>query len=294
MGRALGVVIWLLTLASVVLFFSGWWFPTGITEHAPGIDRQFMITIIVVGIAFVAAQVGLGYAVWRFGANRANKDERAVYTHGNNRLEMLWTVITAVVFIGLAVMGQRVWASLHFNRAPADSFQVKVTAQQFAWNMQYAGPDGKFGRTDPTLIREDEQNFIGLDSRDPNSKDDLTTTTLAIPVNRPVELILRSKDVTHSFWVPQLRFKQDLVPGMEISVHFTPTRTGQFQLACAELCGMNHFSMKGTLLVLPQAQHSELMATPKAQFQTKLNEFVGKYEVGVVYDENGTMIGKSY
>jgi cytochrome c oxidase subunit II len=293
MGRALGVVIWLLTLASVVLFFSGWWFPTAITEHAPAIDRQFMITMVVVGIAFVAAQIGLGYAVWRFGADR-NKEERAVYTHGSNRLEMLWTVITALVFIGLGVMGQRVWAQLHFNEAPAGSFPVTVVAQQFAWNMQYAGPDGKFGRTDPSLIRDEESNFIGLDMRDPNSRDDLTTTTLVLPVNRPAELTLRSKDVTHSFWVPQLRFKQDLVPGMAIRVHFTPTRAGQFQLACAELCGMNHFSMKGTLLVLPQAQHTELLATPKAQFQTKLNELLGKYEVGVIYDENGTMIGKSY
>ncbi|HWT03719.1 MAG TPA: cytochrome c oxidase subunit II [Pyrinomonadaceae bacterium] len=293
MGRALGVVIWLLTLASVVLFFSGWWFPTAIVEHAPGIDRQFMITIIVVGIAFVAAQVGLGYAVWRFGAGR-NRDERAVYTHGNNRLEMLWTVITAVIFIGLAVMGQRVWAQLHFNQAPAGSFPVEVVAQQFAWNMHYAGPDGKFGRTDPSLIRDEEQNYIGLDGRDPASRDDLTTTTLVVPVNRPVELILRSKDVTHSFWVPQLRFKQDLVPGMAIRVHFTPTSAGNFQLACAELCGMNHFSMKGTLLVLPEAEHGALMALPKAEFQGKLNELAAKYEVGVIYDANGTKLGKSY
>ena len=294
MGRALGVVIWLLTLASVVLFFSGWWFPTAITEHAPGIDQQFMITIIVVGVAFVAAQIGLGYAVWRFGAGRGDKDERAVYSHGNNRLEMLWTVITAVIFIGLAVMGQRVWASLHFNQAPAGAFPVEVVAQQFAWNMHYQGPDGKFGRTDPSLIRDEEQNYIGLDGRDPASKDDLTTTTLVLPVNRPAELILRSKDVTHSFWVPQLRFKQDLVPGMEIRVHFTPNRAGQFQLACAELCGMNHFSMKGTLLVLPEAQHRELMALPKADFQNKLNELTTAYEMGVIYDANGAKIGKSY
>jgi cytochrome c oxidase subunit 2 len=294
MGRALGVLIWILTLASVVLFFSGWWFPTSISEHAPAIDRQFLITMIVVGIAFVLAQVGLGYVVWRFGADSKTKEERAVYTHGNNRLEMIWTVITAVVFIGLGVMGQRVWAQLHFNDAPAGAFQVEVVAQQFAWNMHYAGNDGKFGRTDPALIREDENNFIGLDDRDPSARDDLTTSTLAVPVNRPVELILRSKDVTHSFWVPQLRFKQDLVPGMAIRVHFTPTRTGLYQLACAELCGMNHFSMKGTMLVLPEAQHRELMALPQSDFQTKVNALAGTYEMGTIYDENGTKIGKSY
>jgi cytochrome c oxidase subunit 2 len=294
MGRALGVLIWILTLASVVLFFSGWWFPVSITEHAPAIDRQFLITMIVVGIAFVLAQVGLGYVVWRFGADSQKRDERAIYTHGNNRLEMIWTAITAVVFISLGIMGQRVWAQLHFSEAPAGAYQVEVVAQQFAWNMHYAGKDGKLGRTDPALIREDEQNYIGLDDRDPGARDDLTTTTLAIPVNRPVELILRSKDVTHSFWVPQLRFKQDLVPGMAIRVHFTPNRTGQFQLACAELCGMNHFSMKGTLLVLTEEQHRDLMSLPQSDFQSKIAELAKAYEVGVVYDDKGTKIGNSY
>ncbi len=294
MGRALGVLIWLLTLASVVLFFSGWWFPVSITEHAPAIDRQFMITMIVVGIAFVLAQVGLGYVVWRYGANSKIEGERAVYTHGNNRLEMIWTVVTAVVFIGLGIMGQQVWAQLRFNEAPAGAATVEVVAQQFAWNMHYAGKDGKLGRTDPALIKEDENNFIGLDEKDPSAKDDLTTTTLVLPVNRPAELILRSKDVTHSFWVPQLRFKQDLVPGMMIRVHFTPNRTGQFQLACAELCGMNHFSMKGTLLVLTEAQYGEVTALPQSDFQTKVNELKNSYELGVIYDANGTKIGNSY
>ncbi|HYJ46226.1 MAG TPA: cytochrome c oxidase subunit II [Pyrinomonadaceae bacterium] len=294
MGRALAVIIWLLTLASVVLFFSGWWFPTTITEHGPRIDQQFLITIVVVGIAFVAAQVGLGYMVWRYGAGSHNKEERALYTHGNNRLEVIWTVITAVIFISLAVMGQRVWAQLHFSDAPAGSALVEVVGQQFAWNMHYPGKDGKLGRTDPALIKEDENNFIGLDDKDPSARDDLMTSTLVIPVNRPTELILRSKDVTHSFWVPQLRFKQDLVPGMQIHVHFTPTKVGQFQLACAELCGMNHFSMKGTLLVLPEAQYNEVMSAPQADFQTKVNALKDSYELGMVYDEKGTKIGKSY
>jgi cytochrome c oxidase subunit 2 len=294
MGRALAILVWLLTLASVALFFSGWWFPTTITEHGPRIDQQFLITIIVVGIAFVAAQVGLGWMLWRYSANARNKEERALYTHGNNRLEVIWTVVTAVVFIGLAVMGQRVWAQLHFSDAPAGSPVVEVVAQQFVWNMHYPGPDGKLGRTDPTLIREDENNFIGLDEKDPGAKDDVTAATLVVSVNRPVELILRSKDVTHSFWVPQLRFKQDLVPGMQIHVHFTPTRVGQFQLACAELCGMNHYKMKGTLLVLPEAQYRDLMALPQSEFQSKVATFATTYDVGAIYDEHGTKIGNSY
>lgn len=294
MGRALAIIIWLLTLGTVVLFFSGWWFPKTITEHGPQVDQQFLITIMVVGIAFVAAQIGLGYMIWRYRANAQNKDERALYTHGNNRLEVLWTVITAVVFIGLAVMGQRVWAHLRFSEASADAFQVEVVGQQFAWNAHYPGPDKKIGHTDPTLI-DDQDNPIGLDKKDAAARDDIVGTTVVLPVNREAELILRSKDVTHSFWVPQLRFKQDLVPGMQIHVHFKPVNVGQFQLACAELCGMTHYKMQGTLLVLPQDELNDLMNRPKDQFQSRVDELKKKYEVGAIYDEKGTTkLGMSY
>lgn len=284
MGRALGILIWLLTLATVGLFFAGWWFPPPISEHAPSIDQQFLVTMIVVGIAFTLAQVGLGYVVWRYGASKNRKDERAVYSHGNNKLEAIWTIITAVIFIALAVLGQRVWAQLHFNDAPAGSYQVEVVAQQFQWNFHYAGADNKFGRTDPALIKDDEQNYIGLDSKDPNAKDDASVSALAIPVNRPVELILRAKDVTHSFWVPPLRFKQDLVPGLVIRVHFTATRVGKYELACAELCGQFHYRMKSFLLVLPEAQHRELTQLPQADFQKRITELLEQYEVGKTYD----------
>ena len=151
MGRVLAVIIWILTLGSVSLFFvKKWWFPEAISSHAAALDRQFLLTIIVVGVAFTAAQIGLGYVVWKFRDRGPN--DRAVYTHGSNRLEVVWTIVTAVIFIGLAVMGQSVWASLHFNKAPAGAFQVEVVAQQFQWNFHYAGKDGIFGRTDPALI----------------------------------------------------------------------------------------------------------------------------------------------
>src|SRR5688572_26887250 len=118
MGRALAVLIWVLTLASVAVVANGhWWFPEAISEHGPAYDRQFMITIVVVGLAFVAAQIGLGYAIWRF--RDTGDGTRAIYSHGNNRLEIIWTGITAVIFIALAVVGQRVWAQLHFQDAPA-------------------------------------------------------------------------------------------------------------------------------------------------------------------------------
>jgi cytochrome c oxidase subunit 2 len=277
MGRLLGIVIWVITLASLWMFLSKrWWFPESISDHGPSVDSQFMITIVVCGIAFAAAQIGLGWVVWRY-RDSADK-QRATYSHGNNRLEVLWTVVTAIVFISLAVMGQRVWASLHLNSAPAGSYEIEVVAQQFAWNVRYPGKDMKFGKTDPQYI-DDTNNPVGLVDTDANSKDDLVTPTLVVPVNRPVELVLKSKDVTHSFWVPQLRFKQDLVPGMAIRVHFTANKVGKYELACAELCGMNHYKMKSYMLVLQQSDFDALNQMPQNQFQDRKNQLLDSYQL---------------
>lgn len=277
MGRVLAVIIWIITLLSVLLFVSGkWWFPAPISEHAPALDRQFMITIVVVGIAFTAAQIGLGWMVWKY-RDTGSAADRAVYSHGSNRLEVVWTVITAIIFISLGVMGQSVWASLRLHDAPLGSYSVEVVAQQFQWNFHYAGKDGKFGRTDPKFIDDSSLNFVGLDNTDAAGTDDVVTSTLAIPVNRPVELRLRSKDVIHNFWVPQLRFKQDLVPGMEIKVHFTANKIGSYELACAELCGQLHFKMRSFMLVLPEEEIQALQAMPQEQYQTHLQELLKKY-----------------
>jgi cytochrome c oxidase subunit II len=275
MGRALAILIWLLTIGSVALFFMGWWFPPSISEYGAQIDSQFLITIIVVGLSFTAAQIGLGYTLWRYGDNKSA--ERATYSHGNNRLEIVWTVITAIIFIGLAVLGQRVWAQLHFQPAPADAVKIEVVAQQFQWNFHYAGADQKLGQTKPELISDSSLNFIGLDEADPNSKDDSVVSTLIVPVNRKVELMLRAKDVTHALWVPQLRIKQDAVPGLNIPFPFTATQVGQYEVACAELCGQLHYKMRANMLVLPENEHAELMSMPQARFQTRMNELLKKY-----------------
>ena len=277
MGRVLAVIIWIITLLSVLLFVAGkWWFPEGISEHAPALDRQFLITILVVGISFTAAQIGLGWMVWKY-RDTGSPTDRAVYSHGSNRLEVLWTVITAVIFITLGVMGQSVWASLRLNDAPPGSYTVEVVAQQFQWNFHYAGKDNKFGKTDPKFIDDSGLNFVGLDASDPNSADDAVTAALVIPVNRPVELRLRSKDVIHNFWVPQLRFKQDLVPGMEIKVNFTAKQVGKYELACAELCGQLHFKMRSYMLVVPEEEIQALQQLPQEQFQAKMVELLAKY-----------------
>jgi cytochrome c oxidase subunit II len=278
MGRALAVLIGLMTALSVWMFVNGkWWFPASISEHGPAYDQQFVLTIIVVGVSFVGAQLGLAYAVWKF-RDRGDK-ERAAYTHGNNRVEIAGVVVTTIVFVTVAFLGQRVWARLHFEPAPADASRVRVVAQQFQWNFHYAGADGKFGRTDPVLIKDESLNYIGLDEADAASKDDAVVSTLVAQVNRPVELNLASRDVTHSFWVPPLRFKQDAVPGLDIKVHFTPQKAGRYEIACAELCGQQHYKMKSYMLILPAEEYGPLVAMPQAQFQRRVTELYQKYPV---------------
>ena len=147
MGRVLGIAIWVITILSVLMFTTGrWWFPASISEHGPAVDRQFMITIIVVGISFAAAQIGLGWAVWKYRDTAAA--QRATYSHGNNRLEVIWTVVTAIVFISLAVMGQRVWASapefgasgLLSNRSSRPAVRMDVSLPRQGWSFWTHGP----------------------------------------------------------------------------------------------------------------------------------------------------------
>jgi cytochrome c oxidase subunit 2 len=248
MARALAVVIWLITLFGVALFSGRFgWFPETISEFGPAIDAQFMRTLVVVGVAFVLSQVGLGYYVWRY---RGTRSGEAVYTHGSTTVEIMMMALTTVVFVTLAVLGQRVWAQLHLTAAPSDAIQIEVTGQQFVWNIRYPGADGRFGRTDPKLMN-DQTNPVGVDTKDAASQDDVVSVNrMAIPVNRPIQVILRSKDVTHSFFVPALRFKQDTVPGLAIPVHFKALKTGEYEIACAELCGLGHHKMKGYLMVM--------------------------------------------
>lgn len=254
MAGALAILIWLITLAAMVLF-SGklGWFPEAISEHGPAMDAQFMRTLVVVAIAFVSSQVVLGWYVWRY---RDTGKGEVIYTHGNTKFEIGIALVVAVVFVIVAAMGQQVWAQLHLQDAPADAVQIEVTGQQFAWNIRYPGADGKFGRTDPKLIN-DQENPVGIDLKDAAAKDDIVSLNrMAIPVNKPIQLILRAKDVTHSFFVPALRFKQDTVPGLAIPVHFKALKTGEYEIACAELCGLGHYKMKGYLMVMEDAPYA--------------------------------------
>jgi cytochrome c oxidase subunit 2 len=239
-----------------------WWFPPAISEHGLAYDGQFMRTLIVVGIIFFLAQVILGYVIVRF----RNDGGRASYSHGNNKLETLWTSATAILFLGLVIMGTKIWAGVHFDEAPANSVNIEVMAKQFAWSFRYPGNDGKFGHTDLKLVNDSAGNPMGIDDKDPASKDDIVSASLKVPVGRPIKLIMHSRDVIHNFFVRELRMKQDIVPGMEIPLHFQADKIGIYEVPCSELCGLGHYQMHTTMQVMSQADFDQWM---QQQLQNK-------------------------
>ncbi len=252
MALAIALAVTLITIVSAGIFWSHhWWFPPDISTHGAAIDHQLTLTFIITGIVFVLAQLGLAYFVWKY---RDRGDGRkATYSHGNNALEATWTIACAILFIGLNLLGFHIWAAIHFTGSAPGAMKVEVWGQQFAWYFRYPGPDGQFGPTHVEKVNDAIGNFLGLDrEHDAASRDDIVTATLAVPVNREVELSLRSKDVIHSFFVRELRLKQDLVPGMEIPIHFTATKTGTYEIICSQLCGLGHYKMRAFFQVMSE------------------------------------------
>ena len=244
---------------------SEWWFPAAISRHAIGFDVQFDRTLMAAAIIFVVAQCALLIIAWRFRARA--RSARPPKKPTSSRLELVWTTATACLFLGLLFMGGHVWAGVQFTPAPPNSENIEVLAKQFAWNFRYPGPDGKFGRTDIHLIDDAANNPFGLDDRDPFAKDDITSATLRVPVGRPVKLTLTSRDVIHSFFVPAMRFKQDAVPGLMIHMHFRPEQTGDYEIACAELCGLGHYKMHGIMRVVSELDFQKWLAAREADKQ---------------------------
>ncbi len=259
-GRVLAVVVWLIGMA-IVGIGSRRWLPPLASEHGAGIDSMLNYLMITVGALVLSGHLVVGWFLWRFGRGQPVSFRLASW-----RIERRWSLVPVVLLAvvaegGVLALGLPVWAKI-YGEPPAGSLTVEVTGEQFAWNVRYAGADGKFGRTLPKRITLD--NPLGLDSSDPASADDIIALNeIRVPVNRPVRIRLRSKDVLHSFYLPYLRVKQDAVPGMNIELWFVPTRTGTFELACAELCGLGHYEMRGLLFVLLEEQFQHWLKEQK-------------------------------
>jgi cytochrome c oxidase subunit 2 len=253
MALLLMLIVWGLALyTGYYLFNDSYWMPTAISDAARQIDSQLLLTLAVTGVAFFAAQFLLGWFIFRY---RDRGQAKALYQHGDNRIEIGGMLIVTVVFVSVAFTGQKVWAQVHLTASPPNAVHVEITGEQFVWNVRYPGADGVFGRTDPKFY-EKIGNTVGVDPADPAGADDLTIiNNLAVPVNTPVELTIRSKDVIHSFFMPNLRIKQDAVPGMAIPLRFTANKVGDYEIVCAELCGLTHYRMFAFLKVLEPADY---------------------------------------
>jgi cytochrome c oxidase subunit 2 len=243
-------------------FVAAWWgahtwLPPLASRHGAGIDAMLNYLLITVGALFVAGYVALAYFIWR-GTRRDAIGPRFVSRKTERLLSVALGVGMALIAEGgVLAIGMPVWSEYFDAVAPADATQIEVTGQQFAWNVRYPGPDGVFGRTDPGLV-DDISNPLGLVPSDPAGKDDVVgLNDITVPFGHAVHLRLRSKDVIHSFFLPNFRVKQDAVPGMTPEVIFFPTRLGHFELACAELCGLAHYRMRGMFNVVSQEEFDE-------------------------------------
>ncbi len=253
------------------------WMPIDASAHGARLDALSIWTHWLMAILFVGWGLYFIYVLFRFraGANPKASYEGA-HSHFSTYIEGGIVVIEAVLLVGFAIPA---WAAWTDTPEGDDIFEVRIVAQQFTWNVHYPGPDGVFGRTDINLVDDVAGNNIGLDRSDPAARDDVfSANNLFLPVDRDIVVYLTSKDVIHSLFLPQMRVKQDAIPGMMIPVHFralltTPTEgrlpecfAGKtcWEIACAQLCGLTHYSMRGYYQIMTQAEFDAWMADQQA------------------------------
>jgi cytochrome c oxidase subunit 2 len=231
--------------------------PVAASTHAGEIDEMLVLVHWLMLVLFAGWGAFFLYVLFRF---RRGANPKASYAGAKGKvskgLEIGIAVIEIILLVFYAIPA---WAKRVQNfPAEKDAVVVRVVGEQFAWNVHYPGPDGKFGRTDIKLVSAD--NPLGLDRSDPDAKDDITTINqLNLPVDRPVLVHLSSKDVIHSFGLYEMRVKQDAVPGLQIPVWFVPNRTGQWEIACSQLCGLGHFRMRGFYTVQTASEFQQWM-----------------------------------
>lgn len=248
MSAALRLGILFVVLGCLYLFLAQpYWFPAGVSSQSTLIDHQFKTAFWVIGAMFVAGHLALAYVLSK--KTRVNGKSSG----GSWRLEVTWTLAITAIFFWLNISGDHLWSSTMLPEKQAGQIQLEVTGTQFQWYFRYPGPDGVFGRIDAQkFAKADEGNPLGIDPADPAGRDDFVSTVMVVPVGHLVQLHLHAQDVIHSLFIPAMRFKQDTVPGMEIYSHFTPTRAGVYEIACAELCGIGHYRMRATVRVVSE------------------------------------------
>jgi cytochrome c oxidase subunit II len=252
-------LILVLVAVGSVLFhiLSPWWW-TPIASNWSYIDTTINLTFWITGIAFTAIVLFMAYCVFRF---RHKPGRRAVYDPENKKLEWWLTIVTAVGVGAMLAPGLFVWAQ--FVTVPQGASEVEAVGQQWQWSFRLPGKDGRLGKSDTMYVSS--KNPLGLTPNDPDVPDDVVIEAddLHLPLGKTVKLLLRSIDVLHSFYVPEFRTKMDLVPGMVSYVWFIPTRTGTFEILCAELCGSGHYNMRGKVVVEEEGEYQAWLRKQK-------------------------------
>lgn len=269
--------------------------PKAASLHGAKTDELFNITMLIIGVVFVLTQVALFYFAYRYNESRGH--EAYYYTH-NNTLEVVWTVIPAVVLTVLIAMGMYEWMKI-FNVEGRDKEKMMVietTAKQFNWIVRYPGQDGKFGKRVIDKEHISPTNELGIDWEDANSHDDFISEKIYLVKNKPVLVKIGALDVLHSFYLPHFRVKMDCVPGIPTEFYFTPTMTTKemqeylstqpwwqsphpetgeprwksfkYELACAELCGKSHYGMQREVVVVSQSEYDTWMGEQTAMYES--------------------------
>jgi cytochrome c oxidase subunit 2 len=201
-----------------------WWLPENVSTYGRDIDWLFHLIYYITGVTAILVFAAMIAFLVMY---KDRPGRRARYTHGNTTLEIVWTVVPSLILVILTFLSAPAWSKIKMQAPPPSDLVLQVTAKQFNWQVTYPGPDGQFGTADDKTLLDE----------------------MHVPVNKVVHVRLRSQDVIHSFFVPNFRMKQDAVPGREIVQWFEATKTGKYELPCAELCGFGHSGMRGWIHV---------------------------------------------
>ena len=258
------------------LYYPKTLFPQGAASaEGENIDTMLWITIVVTGVVFFATQILLFWFSFKYQEN--DKRKSFYFTH-SNKLELIWTGIPAIVLTVLVVFGLKYWFKFTSD-APKNSQLVEITGHQFGWEIRYPGKDGVLGRKNYKLTDPTKSNSLGIDWTDAASHDDIHVPTIMhVVVNKPVKLVINSQDVIHDVGLPHFRMKMDAVPGTPTTLWFTPIfttaqmkiRTGNpdftYEIACDQLCGRGHYTMRGIVIVETQQEFDGYMASLKPEY----------------------------
>ena len=259
-----GALVWLFWYS--IARFDEYTLPVA-SKHGVDMDRMFWVTMVVTGVAFLLTNILLFFFAYKY---QYKENKRADFFPHNNRLEIWWTAVPAIVLAILIFDGLDNWSKI-MSAAPEEAEVIEIVGQQFQWSVRYTGKDKRLGPSDYRKI--DVTNTLGIDFSVQSSFDDFVESRkMMLPVGRPVEFKIRAKDVLHSVYIPYFRLKMDAVPGMPTRFWFVPTKTTkemraetgndefEYELACAEICGRGHYTMRLPVEVVEQKEYDEWFA----------------------------------